>query len=205
VRLSSPWLTWRTTKCTWLVSLGMHILWKRCAGLVRKTVGGLSLKQRQTRLDVNVGRIKISSPSVRIECITCLVVARLVQRTQVIPDLGDVRVETNGTRVRVKRVAVLVNLVVENTDRAPERRVATITVHCLLVGFVGLWVFLLRHVASSKKVPALSIILVWSRSVKYFGRVGNDDRHTRGDRFLQVFDGLLLTAEAGALLVVEPA
>lgn len=26
VRLSSPWLTWWSTKCTWLVSLRMHVL-----------------------------------------------------------------------------------------------------------------------------------------------------------------------------------
>jgi hypothetical protein len=161
VRLPSPWLAWRTTKSTWLVSLRMHILGKRCAGLVRKTVGGLSLKQCQARFDVDIGRIKIGGPGVCVERIACLVVARLVQRTKVVPNLRNVGVEANGTRVRVKRVAVLVDLVVENTNRAPECRVATVTVDCLLVGFVGLWVLLLRHVASAKKIPALGVVLIW--------------------------------------------
>lgn len=161
VRLSTPWLTWRSAKCTWLVSLRVHVLGKRCAGLVRKTVCGLSLEQSKTGLDVDVGGIKISGPSVCVERITCLVVAGLVQRAKIVPNLRNVRVEANGARVRVKRVAVLVDLVVEDTNRAPECRVAAITVDCLLVGLVGLGVLLLRHVASAEKVPTLGVILVW--------------------------------------------
>lgn len=128
--------------------------------MVGKTIGRLTLKQCQARLDVDVGGIKVSGPSVCVERIACLVVAGLVQRTKVVPDLGDVRVEANGARVRVKRVAVLVDLVVKNTNRAPECRIATVTVHCLLIGFVGLGVLLLRHVAAAEKVPALGIVLV---------------------------------------------
>jgi len=160
VRLSAPWLTRRSTKRTWLVSLRMHILGKRCASLVRKTVGRLSLEQSKTRLDVDVGGIKVSGPRVCVERITSLVVARLVKRTKIVPDLRNVGVETNGTRVRVKRVTVLVDLVVEDTNRAPECRVATVTVNCLLVCFVGLGVLLLRHVATTEKVPALGVVLV---------------------------------------------
>ena len=166
MRLSAPWLTWRSTKCTWLVSLRMHILGKRRAGLVGKTVGRLSLEQSKARLDVNVGGIKVSSPRVCVKRITSLVVAGLVQRTKIVPNLRNVGVEANRTRVRVKRVAVLVDLVVENTDRAPEGRVATVAVDCLLVRFVRLGVLLLRHVASTEKVPALGVILVWSLSAK---------------------------------------
>jgi hypothetical protein len=166
VRLSAPWLTWRSTKCTWLVSLRMHILGKRRAGLVGKTVGRLSLEQSKTRLDVNVGGIKVSSPRVCVESVASLVVAGLVERTKVIPNLRNVRVEADGTRVRVKRVAVLVDLVVEHTNRAPEGRVATVTIDCLLVGFVGFGVLLLRHVATTEKVPTLSVVLVWLWSVK---------------------------------------
>ena len=166
MRLSTPWLTWRSTKCTWLVSLRVNILGKRCTGLVRKAVCGLSLKQSKTRLDVDVGGIEISSSGVCVERIACLIVAGLVQRAEIIPNLRNVGVEANGARVRVKRVAVLVDLVVEDTNRAPERRVATVTVNCLLVGFVGLGVLLLRHVAPAEKVPTLGVILIWQWSVK---------------------------------------
>ena len=161
VRLSTPWLTWRSTKCTRLVSLRVHILRKRCASLVRKTVRGLSLKQSKTRLDVDVGGIEISGPGVCVERITCLVVAGLIQRTEIVPDLRNVRIEANSARVRVKRIAILIDLVVEDTNRTPERRVAAVTVDCLLVGFIRLGILLLRHVASAKKVPTLGIILVW--------------------------------------------
>jgi hypothetical protein len=161
VRLCSPWLTWRTTKCARLIRLGVDILRQRCACLVREAIGGLPFKQRQACLDVDVCGIEISRASVRIERVAGLIVARLIQSAKVVPDFGNVGVEANGTRVRVKRIAVLVDLVVEHTDRTPECRVATIAVYGLLVGFVGFGVLLLRHVASAKQVPALSIILVY--------------------------------------------
>lgn len=160
VRLCTPWLTWGTTKCARLIRLRVDILGQRRAGLVREAIGGLPFKQCQACFDVDVGRIEISSASVRIERVAGLVVARLIQSTKVIPDFGNVGVQANGARVRVKRIAVLVDLIVEHTNRTPECRVATIAVHGLLVGFVGLGVLLLRHVASTKQVPALCIVLV---------------------------------------------
>jgi hypothetical protein len=128
--------------------------------LVGKAICGLTLEQCQARLDVDVGGIKVSGPSVRVERVACLVVARLVQRAEVVPNLRDVRVEANSTRVRVKRIAVLIDLVIQNTNRAPERRVTTVAVYSLLIGLIGLRVLLLRHVASAEKVPALGVILV---------------------------------------------
>jgi hypothetical protein len=160
MRLRSPWLTWWATKGARLVGLRVDILRQRCTSLVGKAVGGLALEQRQAGLDVDVCRIKVSGPGVGVKRITCLVVARLVQRAKVIPDLRDVRIEADGTRVCVKRITVLVDLVVQNTNRTPECRVATVAVYSLLVGFVGLWVLLLRHIASTKQVPALRVILV---------------------------------------------
>jgi hypothetical protein len=161
MRLRSPWLTWWATKGARLVGLRVNILRQRCTSLVRKAVGGLALEQRQAGLDVDICRIKVRGTGIGVKRIACLVVAGLVQRAKVIPDLRDVRVEADGTRVCVKRIAVLVDLVVQNTNRAPECWIATVAVHSLLVGFVGLRVLLLRHVASTKKVPALSVVLVW--------------------------------------------
>ena len=161
VRLTSPWLTWRTTKCARLIRLRVDILRQRCASLVGKAIGGLAFEQRQACLDVDVCGIKISSTSVRIERVAGLIVARLIQSAKVVPDFRNVGVEANSTRVCVERITVLVDLVVEHTDRTPECRIAAIAVHSLLVGFVSLGILLLRHVASTKQVPALSIILVY--------------------------------------------
>jgi hypothetical protein len=123
----------------------------------------LALEQLQASLDVNVGRVKIRGASVSIESIGDLVVARFVQCAQIVPDLGNVGVEADGTGIGIEGVTVLVDLVVEDTNRAPEGRVATVAVDCLLVGLVCLGVFLHRHVAAAKKVPTLSVIVIWKR------------------------------------------
>jgi hypothetical protein len=149
-----------------LVSLRVDILRLRSRGVVLLSrARQLALEKLQTSLDVDVGWVEISGPTVRIESVGDLVVARLVQGTQIIPDLRDVWVQANRTRVSVKRIAVLVDLVIEDTNRAPEGGVATIAVDRLLVGFVCLWVLSLRHVAATEQIPALSIIVIWIKQV----------------------------------------
>lgn len=113
--------------------------------------------------------------------------ARTDQCAEVIPHFRNERVEPNGARVRVQRISVLIDLIVQDTDGAPEGRVTTLAVDRLLVGLVCFGILLLGHVASAQEVPALSIVLI--------GR----------DRLLQELDGALLALEATALLVVKPA
>jgi hypothetical protein len=145
----------------------VNILWLRSWGVVLLSrARQLALEKLQTSLDVNVGWVEIRSPAVSIESVGNLVVARLIQRTQIIPDLGDVWIQANGTRVSIKRIAVLIDLVVEDTNRAPEGGVATIAVDGLLVGFICLWVLCLRHVAATEQVPALSVVVVWEERVR---------------------------------------
>lgn len=138
----------------------MHVLRQWRAALVGQTVSWLTFQQSEACFDVDVRRVEIRRSSVGVQCITCLVVTRFVQGTQVVPHLRDVRVETNCTRIRVQRVSVLIDLVVENTDRAPKRRIATIAVDCLLICFIGFGILLLGHVTSAEQIPTLSIILV---------------------------------------------
>lgn len=114
-------------------------------------------EQAQPRLDRWVLRVEIESSSVRVNGIGDLVVARLVEGSQVEPNFRDVRIESNRSRVRVESVSVLVDLEVEDSDRAPEGRVSTISVDGLLVGFVGFVVALTCHEGSSEEVPALSV------------------------------------------------
>jgi hypothetical protein len=144
-----------------LVSLRVDILRLRSRGVVLLSrARKLALEKLQTGLDVDVGWVEISGPAVSIESIGNLVVARLIQGTQIIPDLGDVWVQANRTRVSIERIAVLVDLVIENTNRTPESGVTTIAVNRLLVGFVCLRVLRLRHIAATEKIPALSIVVV---------------------------------------------
>jgi hypothetical protein len=82
------------------------------------------------------------------------------QSAQIIPDFRYPGVETDGTRVRIKRVTVLVDLIIKDTNGAPERGVPAVTVHSLLVGFVCLGVLLHLHVAATQKIPALGIRVV---------------------------------------------
>ncbi len=86
---------------------------------------------------------------------------RTYQSAQVVPHFRDVRVQANRTGVCIKCVTVLVDLVVQDADGTPEGRVAAISVHGLLIGFVCFGEFLLRHVATSKQVPTLGILIVW--------------------------------------------
>jgi hypothetical protein len=146
-----------------LVSLRVNVLRNGSVALVGSAGRTLAvLKKLETGLDVDVRRIKVGSTLVSIERIGCLVVARLVESAEIVPHLRDVGVEPNSTRVGIKRIAVLVDLVVEHTNAAPESRVASIAVDSLLVSFVCLGVLLLRHVAATEEVPALCVGLVRS-------------------------------------------
>lgn len=89
------------------------------------------------------------------------------QSTQVVPDFRNVGVQSNSSRVSVESITVLVDLVVEHTNRAPEGRVLSVTVDGLLVCLICLGVLLLGHVAPTQEVPALGILVVYLRvSVK---------------------------------------
>lgn len=65
------------------------------------------------------------------------------QGSEVVPNLRDVRVETDRAGVCVKRIPVLIDLVIEDSDGAPECWVPAVAVHRLLIGFVRLRVLLL--------------------------------------------------------------
>ena len=130
--------------------------------MVWQTGGGLPLQQCQTSLDMNIGRIKLCGSSVGVERVVGLVVTGLIQSTKVVPHLRDVWVQPNGARVGVQSIAVLVDLVVQDTNGAPESRVPAIAVDGLLVCFVRFWILLLRHVTTTEKIPTLRIGLVWA-------------------------------------------
>lgn len=112
--------------------------------------------------------------------------SKAYQCAQVIPDLGNVRVKADGAGVGIEGVPVLVDLVVQNTNGAPEGGVPAITVDGLLVGLVRLGVLLLRHVAAAEQVPALGVLLVGA------------------NRLLEVLDCALLHIIGITLLMVEP-
>ena len=160
-----------------LVSLRMDI-----SRLSRRRPIGLPVaEQLQPALDVRVCGVQLGSPLVRVKGIGNLVVAGLIlkcpgsvnlkqdmarkerethQSAQIIPDFRDPGVEADGTRVRIKRVTVLIDLIVKHANGAPERGVPAIAVHSLLVGFVCLGVLLHLHVAATQKIPALGIRVV---------------------------------------------
>jgi hypothetical protein len=138
----------------------MHILRDRSRRVGLGLALCLALEQLQTSFDMDVGRIKVRRSAIRIQGVGGLIVARLVEGAQIIPHFRNVGVESDGARVSVERIAVLIDLVVENTDRAPEGWVASIAIDGLLVGFVRFGVLLLRHVAATEEVPALRVTVV---------------------------------------------
>lgn len=87
------------------------------------------------------------------------------ESAKVIPNLRDVRIQANSSRVSVQCIPVLVDLVIEHTNRAPEGWVLSIAIDSLLVCLIRFGILLLRHVASAKQVPTLSILVVCIMSV----------------------------------------
>ena len=94
----------------------MDVLRQGCIALIGHTISWLTLEKSKTSLDVNIGGVQLRSPRVGIERVIGLIVTRLVKGTQIVPDLGYVGVQTNGARVCVECVPVLVDLIVENTN-----------------------------------------------------------------------------------------
>lgn len=204
-----------------LVRLGVNILRRRRRGLELHTRALTTSQELQPRLDVLVGGIQLCGALVGIESIVGLVVARLVlklincapafgvvimtyQCSEVIPHLRDVRVEADRTGVRVQGISVLVDLVVENTDGAPECGVSAITVDRLLVRFIRLGILCLRHIATSQEIPTLGIVVVLDVLVECALR-GTERQLTSADRLLEIFDRKFLAFETAVLLVVKPA
>ena len=55
---------------------------------------------------------------------------------QIVPHLGDIGVDSNGSKVRVERVSKLIDLVIQNTNRAPKGRVVAVAIYSLLICFI---------------------------------------------------------------------
>lgn len=131
--------------------LGRGRRWQRLSIALR------ILEQRETALDREIGWVEIGSPGIRVDGIVDLIVARLVKASEVEPDFADERVESDSARVGIQRVSVLVDLVVEHTNRAPKGGIPTIPVDGLLVCLVCLVELLATHKGSTKQVPTLGI------------------------------------------------
>ena len=89
------------------VGLCIHFLWLR-RHATRTTI--VLTQVLEALLDVGVVGIEIRGPLIGVDSIADLVVARLVQRAEVVPDLTDVWVDADGLAVGVQRVSVLVDL-----------------------------------------------------------------------------------------------
>jgi hypothetical protein len=118
------------------------------------------LEHMHTLFDGFLLGVEFGSPKVGVDCVSDLIVARFVQTSQIEPDLADVRVEADSSRVGVESITVLVNLVIQNTDRTPEGRISAISVDSLLICLVCLVVSLTGHVGPTQQVPALRIVAV---------------------------------------------
>lgn len=134
-----------------------------------------------------VRRIELKRALIRVDRVCHLIVARLVQRPEVEPHLCEVWVDPDRTRVGVERVVKLVDVVVKDTDRTPERRVLAVAVHGLLVRLVSFAEVVGRHVCSSEEVPREWIVRVYSGKSSVSGRprCAMTERLTRFKRLCQ--------------------
>ena len=79
---------------------------------------------------------------------------------KVVPDFRYIRIQADGSRICIKCIAILVDLIIEHSNRAPERRIPPISVDCLLVCFICFWELLLGHITTPQQIPALSVLIV---------------------------------------------
>jgi hypothetical protein len=100
--------------------------------------------------DGAVSGVELCSPCVSVDGIPYLVVAALIEATEIKPDFRDVRVDADSSRVSVQSIAILINLEIQDANGTPERWVATVSVNSLLVCLVRLVVFLACHVCTSQ-------------------------------------------------------
>jgi len=104
-----------------------------------------------------VTRVQFTGAGIGIDGVRDLVVAALVKAAQVKPDLRDIWVDADGTRICIKSVTELVDLKVEYSNRTPKGGVPTVTINSLLVSFICLIVLLASHISTTKKIPALGV------------------------------------------------
>jgi hypothetical protein len=97
------------------VSGRVNILRTRSRGkLAASRLGGS--EELKTLRDRGVVWIQLCSASISVDGIGNLVVAALVQTSKVEPDLRDVRIDANCTRVCIKCITELIDLEVKNTN-----------------------------------------------------------------------------------------
>lgn len=92
-----------------------------------------------------VTRIQIMRTCIGVNRVIDLIVAGLVEAAKVEPDFRDERVKSDRSRIRVKGIPILIDLVIEYPDRAPESGILSVSINGLLVRFVRFVVFLPAH------------------------------------------------------------
>lgn len=110
-----------------------------------------------------IRRLELQCPLVCVDSVRHLVVARLVESSKVEPDLAEVRVYPDRPRIRIECIVKLINVVVQHTDRTPERWVLAVPINSLLISFVSLAIVVCRHESTSEQVPREWIVRVCGR------------------------------------------
>jgi hypothetical protein len=135
----------------------MHVLGRGSRPQNDTRILHMPRKQIQSFLDDDISRVELLGTDIRIHGILDLLITTLVQRPEIKPHFGNVRVEADRTGISIERVLELVDLEVEHADRDPKRRIAAVAVDGLLIGLVRLVVLLRRHVRASEQIPTLRI------------------------------------------------
>lgn len=81
------------------------------------SAGGLCIPEKLKALcDRSVVGIKFRSTSVGINGVGDLIVTAFIKAPKIKPNLRNIRVDADGTRVCIKRISELIDLEVQNTD-----------------------------------------------------------------------------------------
>jgi hypothetical protein len=134
--------------CSWI-----DVLRTRCSR--KLTTGCLSILQKlQTLCNGNIAGLKLCCTGICVDGVRDLIVAAFVQ---IKPDFGDIGIDADSTRISINTITILVDLEIEDADRAPEGRIATILVDSLLAGFICLVILLTSQVRSEGSTTRISV------------------------------------------------
>lgn len=135
--------------------------WGRCRACDLGPAHEASANLLQAAREERIPRIELDSALICIRGVGQLIVTRLVQSAQVLPDLGDERVDADCARVGVESVVILADVEVEHANAAPVCRILAVPVHGLLVSLVCLSVVMRLHERPPEYIPRERVLRVW--------------------------------------------
>ena len=119
----------------------------------------------QASADERIRGVELEGALIGVDGVGHLIVARFVERSEIEPDFGEVGVNSDRARVGVQSVVELIDVVVEDSDRAPKCGILSISINGLLIRLVRFPEIARRHVCSTQQIPRERVVRIYQAVV----------------------------------------